>query len=343
MVGVPRRHFALRVKIAFSIFVTAYISFIETEPENCQSEENSLKGASIPVEGIKYTYLPTGKWKNDPHKKFYAPICCGWDKDAYLEHPNECGGQPLAKINGSYQGRNEFLAHSGGNGCTCYDFHDEYTWIDDDLPLFNASQTCLQLNCRSVLMIGDSTMEQTASTLMNALFIAGCQTQITYTPGDTLVGETMGVLNWGMKWTESVSLYNPDIVIISAGPHIFHRSNFESVINSVVLGSKEVKRINPNIQVVWKTQQPGGCTPGISTVIHTGNDYNYGEFYERDLYAMSVLPHHGIHIIDMRMLYFRSDAHVSSKHGGGDCLHMCVPGPLDVIAPLFLQLLNGLS
>ena len=254
---------------------------------------------SIQEKGLKYTYLPAGEWKKDPHKKFEAPICCGWDDRAYLSHQNECGDQPMARENRTYQGPKDFLAHSGYKGCTCNDFHDEYPWIDDDLPPFNASQTCQKLKSRSVLMIGDSTMDQTASKFMNALFVAGCQIQITFAPGDTLVGESMGGMNRGMKWTESVSLHNPDIVIISAGPHIKNRSNFESVINSVISDSKVVKTINPNIQVVWKTQQPGGCTQDISTVIHTGSSYNYAEYYERDLYAMLVLPHHDIHIIDV--------------------------------------------
>ena len=182
-------------------------------------------------------------------------------------------------------------------------------------------------------MIGDSTMLQTASTLMNTLFPAGCQTQLSAMNGDTLVGTWMGVMNRGGKWVDSVKGHftnttESGIVIISAGPHVFNRSNFEIVINSVIEGSKDIKQTNPNIQIVWKTQQPGGCTQNISSVIYSGNDYNYAEFYERDMYALSVLPQHGIHVIDMRMLYYRSDAHRSFAN---DCLHFCMPGPLDVI------------
>jgi hypothetical protein len=108
----------------------------------------------------------------------------------------------------------------------------------------------------------------------------------------------------------------------------------------VIEGSKEIKQMYPNMQIVWKTLQPGGCTQNISSEIYSGNDYNYGLFYERDVYALSVLPQHGIHVIDMRMLYYRSDAH---RPFANDCLHFCVPGPLDVIAPLFSQLLDRLS
>jgi hypothetical protein len=295
---------------------------------------------------LEFMYLPSGKWIRDPDKKHFAPICCGWEKAQYLEHPDECGTFPMP-MGGKplYQGRKDFLAHTGGHGCTCTDFHDEFTWVDDDLPLFNATQTCQKLKDRRVLMIGDSTMLQTASTLMNTLFPAGCQTQLSAMYGDTLVGTGMGGYNRGKKWVDGVkrlftNTTESGIVILSAGPHVFNRSNFEIVINSVIEGSKDIKQTNPNIQIVWKTQQAAGCTQNISSDIYSGNDYNHEEFYERDVYAMTVLPQHGIHIIDMRMLYYRSDAHRSFAN---DCLHFCVPGPLDVIAPLFSQLLDRLS
>ena len=229
--------------------------------------------------------------------------------------------------------------------CTACDaFHDEFTWVDDELPRFDATQTCQKLNERRVLMIGDSTMTQTASTLMNALFPAGCQTHFYVMHGDTLVGTWMGVYNRGMKWVDSVKLHftnttESGIVILSAGAHVNNRSNYEMIINYVIEGSKEIKQMYPSIQIVWKTLQPGGCTQNISSEIYSGNDYNYGLFYDWDMYALSVLPQHGIHIIDMRMLYYRSDAHRPSAN---DCLHFCVPGPLDVIAPLFSQLLDRL-
>jgi hypothetical protein len=264
-----------------------------------------------------------------------------------VEHPNECGTEPMPiGPYESYQGRIDFLAHTDKRWCKCTEhFHDEYTWVDDNLPIFNATLTCHKLNARRVLMIGDSTMHQSAATLMNALFPAGCQTQFTAMYGDTLVGVPMGGRNRGINWVDSVKWHFTNtteygIVILTAGAHVNNRSNYEIVMNYVIEGSKEIKQIYPNIQIVWKTQQPAGCTQNISSTIFSGNDYNHNLFYERDMYALSVLPQHGIHIIDMRMLYYRSDAHRSFAN---DCLHFCMPGPLDVIAPLFSQLLDRLS
>ena len=47
--------------------------------------------------------------------------------------------------------------------------------------------------------------------------------------------------------------------------------------------------------------------------------------------------------LDLRMLYSRTDSHVNLQAGGKDCLHICVPGPLDVIGRLFHKLLLELE
>jgi len=77
-----------------------------------------------------------------------------------------------------YQGSKDNMAQVGGNACTCSTFSDKYTWKSDQLPTFDPYETCRILGNRTVLIIGDSTMQQTTATLMNALFPVGCQTQI---------------------------------------------------------------------------------------------------------------------------------------------------------------------
>lgn len=120
------------------------------------------------------------------------------------------------------------------------------------------------------------------------------------------------------------------------------------MLNTVIKDAKELRELNPNIQLVWKTQQPGGCTHDIASEFTLGLTHNHAEFYERDLWALSIMPNHGFHILDLRLLYFRSDAHPGSQRDiipdnptkGPDCLHLCLPGPLEVIAPLFAELLD---
>ena len=50
--------------------------------------------------------------------------------------------------------------------------------------------------------------------------------------------------------------------------------------------------------------------------------------------------------LDLHMLYSRTDSHVNLQADGmkvADCLHICVPGPLDVIGRLFHKLLLELE
>jgi hypothetical protein len=55
--------------------------------------------------------------------------------------------------------------------------------------------------------------------------------------------------------------------------------------------------------------------------------YNHAEFFERDLYV--IFQTLGIPLLDFRMLYSRTDAHVGSQgERGGGYLHFCMPGPL---------------
>mmetsp|Transcript_12201 Transcript_12201/g.18895 ORF Transcript_12201/g.18895 Transcript_12201/m.18895 type:complete len:372 (-) Transcript_12201:247-1362(-) len=319
-------------------------------PELAVKGPNSKLTSEREVFRGNFSYLPKGKWVwEGPHKTFLASICCGWDGNNFLKHPKECGKESMPKHEGGYTGRKKFLAHMGGNACSCPKFKDEWSWSSPTLKKHSAEQTCRKLGNRSVLMIGDSTMEQTASTLMNALHFSGCQTQITFMPGDTLVGKNMGNYNRGREWVDSVLKSSPDIVVLSAGSHVYNKSNYEFVLDHVINGTKFLKGSSmPNLQVAWKTQQPGGCTENITTEISSAGTmnapesvkrYNYPESYERDMYALSQFPFHGIHTIDMRMLYFRSDAHITPS----DCLHMCSPGPLDVIAPLFSDLLDKIE
>ena len=307
-----------------------------------QDLHSTIKEHESLDEANSFGYLPSnGEWVHEPNKTFAAPMCCSWDKRQYLQNPEVCGTSALSVY--EMVGRKEYLAQTGGHGCACDNFRDEYTWSGIDKK-WNANETCRQLGNRTVLMIGDSTMGQAAATLMNALHPSGCQTQFTYSVSDTLVGREMGNMNRGEKWTDLARKYNPDIVILSAGPHIYNRSNFEIVLNHVVMGTKELKESKPQIEVVWKTQQPAGCTDSIVDEIMLSTLYQYDEFYERDLYALAFFPHHGIHVIDIRMLYYRSDAHVGDASPGvkRDCMHLCMPGPLDIIASLFSELLEKL-
>ena len=87
--------------------------------------------------------------------------------------------------------------------------------------------------------------------------------------------------------------------------------------------------------VVWRTNTPGGCTrtpvqqwPQNSTRHPAGVDklFNHAEFLEWDNAAVRVFADAKIPVVDLRMLYLRSDAHVAVNpwNKAPDCLHYCL-------------------
>jgi hypothetical protein len=103
---------------------------------------------------------------------------------------------------------------------------------------------------------------------------------------------------------------------------------------------------------------PGGCTPEIAfqndparaakeSNFTNINRYNHKQCYGRDLFVLSLLQKLEMPSLDMRALCSRSDAHPSSRAKTTsldvDFLHMCSPGPLDIIAPMFQRLLTQIG
>ena len=144
----------------------------------------------------------------------------------------------------------------------------------------------------------------------------------------------------------------PDITVVAVGAHVkTDDASYLGLVDEVLSDMIEMQSRHPRLKFAWKTQQPGGCTNEIlspkdatvaaQTANHTRGIYNYDTYYHRDLLLLDRLNSAKIPYLDIRMLYSRSDAHVSSMKGRkpGDCIHLCSPGPLGVIGRLFHQLL----
>lgn len=142
------------------------------------------------------------------------------------------------------------------------------------------------------------------------------------------------------------------------GAHIKDNTRWKQTIDDVLEEIQETRGNYSNHKdkaptFVFKTQQPGGCSKEIQPLnpADANSAYNYSQyqsyshryFYQRDLYLLSKLKEYGILSIDLRMLYGRTDAKISSKGNFGDCLHLCWPGPLDVIGRLFDVLLGEID
>jgi hypothetical protein len=284
-----------------------------------------------------------GTWVLDVNKTFADPKCCDGDDKRYKKTAAYCGHE---RPGNDFVGRTDILAYMRGRACRCT-FEDRYTWKSDALGIWDPHDFCQRLGTRKLLLVGDSTMSQSATTLMNAVHAVGCQTQMIFVMSDTLIHENFGALNRGDYWTNPIVKHAPDIVIFSTGPHIYGDSNFTRVHNTL-LADLDILRKTTNITFVWKTQQAAGCTQNMSTkhpflaakeLPHiTKLFYNHADFFKRDALMIPILQHHGIPFLDLRMLYSRSDAHMMST---GDCMHFCSPGPLDIFPVVLHRLMKN--
>jgi GDSL/SGNH-like Acyl-Esterase family found in Pmr5 and Cas1p len=206
----------------------------------------------------------------------------------------------------------------------------------------------------------------------NGRRLSPCQTQLFYILSDTLVKENYGALNRGPHWLEigrnQSIVRDGDILILTVGAHIAQKQDLYNVSHLVLQQITTLQHERPSVVVVYKTQQPGGCTRDIANVslsplqvgattnqmgvssssssspywLNMERTYNYPFFFDHDLAVIRQLQQRNIPFLDMRMLYSRSDAHPSSKTVKiTDCMHFCSPGPLDVFPMLLLQLFRN--
>lgn len=221
---------------------------------------------------------------------------------------------------------------------------DSYHWEPKTCSLlaWNAELFCKLLGNRRILLVGDSTMGQSATVLMNAVSTSGCHANISFASGDTLIGENLGLLNRGKRWTEYVKDLQPNITILTAGAHVSKWTDFETMIDTVLRDIWQMRTEHPDMKVLWKTQQPGGCSAVPLDILPTpeywknysGTVFNYNQFLERDGLAKARMQVTDVPVIDMEMLYYRTDAHPGSLGSSNDCLHFCMPGPLDLFPVL---------
>ena len=306
-----------------------------------------------------------GQWVYTPNRTAITNSdCCrpeGQVSFNFSPTPLSCTVRQRPRI---FRGKKDTYQLMGGYECKCPAFVDNYFWQSPELPPFDAHRTCRLLGRRKVLMIGDSTMRQTASLLINALFPAGCQTHILFRIADTLVNKNFGAMNRGEHWRRIVEEVKPEIVIMSVGAHVqdyngqnattVYRSIVDEVLNNIVM-LKNISLYFQNLTFVWKTQQPQGCSKSIlmmppaeaaQQTTDSGMFSSSGrESYEWDLYLLSRLQELNMPYLDLRMLYSRSDGHIASQFAessGGDCRHFC-NGPMDVLASLFQKLLMDLK
>lgn len=318
----------------------------------------------------------SGSWVRIPNRTSYAPYCCEWRRGEHLQHPNTCSqerpfnrfeynGLPWEYVETGDETKEKHVRHqmTGGNSCSCQNFTDDWAWQkqdnDDDSNLMQSlspDHFCKLLGKRKVLFFGDSTMSQIASTVMNAVMPGGCAPQVYLMTGYTMLGIKKHKLR-DADWYTVLQKYQPDFFIWSVGPHIHNELQWKEEIFEVLLAnmtSEGTRRAFPNTQFIYRTNQPAGCHFNRTILLPDRVDqaarmfdfeamnlqyYQWEWFYWRDVYALARCQQVGMRTLDLRMLYSRVDAHPGFDKKGGDCLHFCQPGPLDVVADVLYDLL----
>jgi hypothetical protein len=312
-----------------------------------------------------------GQWAfnerlTDDSKSFY---CCGYDEDDYLSNTTLCGalnakehqdvpiGPRPHREYSHYEyfvGKQDGMMQSGGRACLCdavtptdrWKVHhrEKYEWVPSFCFLrpWNAKAFCDLLGDRNILIRGDSSAGQSAITLINMLSAKGekCQTQITFSWANLLALPSNPA---NFRLIDMVRKTNASIVIFSAGAHFFELSKYAHAWEPMPQRIAEVLSEFPHVKFAFKTINPGhvDCRQHANPIDHyvpprdAGNDeYKWNLHPAFDNYAKEfVRTKLNIPIIDMSPLYTRPDAH-------SDCLHFCLPGPLDIFSVLLMNMLE---
>ena len=303
-----------------------------------------------------------GQWvyRNGSSKSFR---CCGGDGNDW---------QDPSLVNFCHA--NSTLMTSG-RGCFCDElqFHrhtvserEKFVWETTNCTTmkWNATYFCELLGPRTLLLIGDSTMKQTASTLRTMI-------QHDEPPGDCgmqiLLRDSDFLVDWGLleprpTTVERAAMFKkhlheirPDIAILSTGAHYLSVDTYHSMWRILAKGIEDIRRKYKHPpKFVWKTQNPGhhACRTGdhetpLQSIdqykpIDDKNKWNLHRNY--DEIARNKSAELGIQVIDMSPLYLRPDGHpgyLAYDIRGGDCLHYCLPGPLNIFSILVMHMLRS--
>eukprot|EP01039_Chlorochromonas_danica_P001813 gene1813-1981_t len=179
------------------------------------------------------------------------------------------------------------------------------------------------------------------------------------------------------SWDNTIHRFEPDIIVIGFGAHYTHFGThfevFEQSIHTMFelfnhtlierkgrLGGGGAQR-KQQLHLVWKTNNPGH----VECDKYKGPNAVYSDHLNaaKDKYKWAYFPHYDAlyqnvsmlekykhligktSVLDVGALYFRADSHPGMrawdwmKIWGGDCLHYCSPGALDLIPVLFLHTL----
>lgn len=233
-----------------------------------------------------------GKWiRHDRASHRFQ--CCPWDGlwNPENNRSDVCKTKEMpVDSNGDFGGFIKQAVQIGGHGCeeilshgTNVREYENWEWEPSERRLspWSAEGFCEALGDRRLLIVGDSTMEQTAATIMAMVrgdipptdpMILDCLKRIRFSKSDTLTGKMYNHMNRGRQWTAGVKEFRPHLIILSTGAHIDGLSNMSSIVSSVLNDWGKVKKellashtkvadedgvpLRWEPTLIWKTQSP---------------------------------------------------------------------------------------
>ena len=277
------------------------------------------------------------------------PPCCSWDKAASESNPPSC-------INGNKGVPGRFVK-VGGHGCQCTTQQQRavarFTWAPSgcELPPFDGTAFCAALGNRTLLFIGDSTIQQMSGAIMNLLSLEGapCADRVTFELGDTLIGIKLGVMNRGRPWLDSVRATGASLVVMSAYYHVTSVEGFQKVLQTVHETYAREFADAPNApMVLWSTSLGGAKSdapldrlpaeiPGFWDAQRAQRRiYNHDQLEAWDTLALAFWRNRStVHPLDLRPVWLLPN----SK--GSDAVHFCMPGPFETVARILTAYLGA--
>lgn len=292
-----------------------------------------------------------GHWRYHPEwtdsdKKY---LCCGWDEADFRWNTDLCGNASLAEVK-TYSGSPTHLTMAGGHACHCdataksrYSIseRERYEWVPSycDLVQWNSTQFCELLGNRTVLMVGDSTMMQSGGSLMSMITYGGgkCAPQISAHHNN----ELFYGLHGSARVQDIARVRKPNVLIMTAGAHLHDEGDLWTLWHYLPEQIKWVRENLPETKILWRTNNPGNlrCESFHGPEpydLHNGSDvmdwYQWNLQPRIDMVSIEHSIENGMGVIDMSPLYERPDSHPKK-----DCLHNCLPGPIDLFATLLMQ------
>lgn len=208
-----------------------------------------------------------GYWERDNSATRKSFTCCGWDQNDYntTEIQTDCGTFPRPTKQAYQYGRTDFNVQTGGHGCHCDRVHNTRKFVSprerwrwrpfgcDVLP-WNATQFCELLGDKRIMLVGDSTMVQTAATLMNMVIAdtpkGMCGPQLLVVAQDT-PHENLDVM------TSMFKEFSPDYFVVNFGAHFHSEKSFvDSMTNFTSLLVRLRSESSKPVHIIWKTVNP---------------------------------------------------------------------------------------